>query len=386
MNEEARLRRWRLVLGGQGEPPVPTTGLDGRSQLSETDQHMDKVLEALYDSDRKAGLGSSSPHVNRWLGDIRRFFPASVVRIMQKDALQRLNLQQMLFEKETLETVIPDVHLVSTLLTLKNVIPNKTKATARLVVKQVVDDLLRRLKQPMRQADRGALSRATRTSKPRVSEIDWHRTIRKNLKNYQPDARQLIADQLVGMGRRQSSLRDVVLCVDQSGSMASSVVYSSVFAAVLASLPAVRMQLVVFDTAVVDLTDLLADPVDVLFGTQLGGGTDIAKALTYCQQQITRPTSSILVLVSDLVEGGHRPTLLRQTTELMQRGVMVISLLALSDDGSPAYDESLASQLSQLGIPCFACTPDHFPSLMAAALQRLDVRHWAGRQGLVLRG
>ncbi|MFO0813721.1 MAG: VWA domain-containing protein [Gemmatales bacterium] len=383
MTEEARQRRWRLILGSQAEAPLFGAGGGG---LSENDKQIDKTLEALYDSDRKAGLGSSSPHVNRWLGDIRQFFPASVVRIMQKDALERLNLQKMLLEKESLEAVVPDVHLVSTLLTLKNVIPNKTKATARLVVKNVADDLLRRLRNPMLQAIRGTISRAARTSRPKVNEIDWHRTIRKNLKNYQPDAKQLIADRVVGYGRRQSSLYDIVLCVDQSGSMAASVVYSSIFAAVLASIPAVKTQLVVFDTSVVDLTDMLSDPVDVLFGTQLGGGTDIARAITYCQQQITRPLNTVLVLISDLFEGGDRSQLLRQAAELVQRGVNVVTLLSLSDDGSPAYDEGLAAQLNSLGIPCFACTPDLFPSLMAAALQRLDISQWASRQDVVLRG
>lgn len=383
MTEEARQRRWRLILGSQAEAPLFGAGGGG---LSENDKQIDKTLEALYDSDRKAGLGSSSPHVNRWLGDIRQFFPASVVRIMQKDALERLNLQKMLLEKESLEAVVPDVHLVSTLLTLKNVIPNKTKATARLVVKNVADDLLRRLRNPMLQAIRGTISRAARTSRPKVNEIDWHRTIRKNLKNYQPDAKQLIADRVVGYGRRQSSLYDIVLCVDQSGSMAASVVYSSIFAAVLASIPAVKTQLVVFDTSVVDLTDMLSDPVDVLFGTQLGGGTDIARAITYCQQQITRPLNTVLVLISDLFEGGDRSQLLRQAAELVHRGVNVVTLLSLSDDGSPAYDEGLAAQLNSLGIPCFACTPDLFPSLMAATLQRLDISQWASRQDVVLRG
>ena len=385
MTDDERQRRWRLVLGSQAEAQRgDSQGLSGG--LSEGDARMDQVLQALYDSDRKAGLGSSSPNVNRWLGDIRTYFPASVVKVLQKDALDRLNLQQMLLQKETLETIVPDVHLVSTLISLKNVIPNKTRETARKVVRQVVHDLEQRLRNPLIQAVRGALHRATRTTRPKANEIDWHRTIRKNLKNYQPGPKTIIADKLAGYGRRQSSLRDIILCMDQSGSMAASVVYASIFAAVLASMRAVTTKFIVFDTTVVDLTDTLSDPVDVLFGTQLGGGTDIARAVAYCQQLITRPSQTIMVLVSDLFEGGDKSHLVRRAAELVSSGTTVICLLALNDQGAPSFHENLAAQLAALGIPCFACTPDLFPSMMAAAIQKQDLATWAARQEIVLRG
>ncbi len=257
------MRRWRLVLGA--EAACGRGGGEGIPiDLAGDDLQMDRVLEALYDSERSAGLGSSCPNVNRWLGDIRTYFPSPVVRIMQRDALQRLNLQQMLLEPETLEAVDADVHLVATLVSLKNVIPKKTKETARHVVRKVVEDLQRRLRNPLTEAVRGALNKATRTSRPRHGEIDWDRTIRKNLKNYLPERGTIIAERLVGYGRRRSSLRDIVLCIDQSGSMATSVVYASVFGAVLASLRAVSTRMVVFDTEVVDLTEELHDPVDLL--------------------------------------------------------------------------------------------------------------------------
>lgn len=373
------------MLGSQAEPQ----GGDGQGLAglqAEADVRMDHVLQALYDSDRKAGLGSSSPNVNRWLGDIRTYFPASVVKVLQKDALERLNLQQMLLQKETLETIVPDVHLVSSLISLKNVIPNKTKETARKVVRQVVQDLQQKLRNPLVQAIRGALHRATQTTRPKANEINWHRTIRKNLKNYQPDPKAIIAEKFVGYGRRQSSLRDIILCIDQSGSMAASVVYASIFAAVLATLRSVTTRLVVFDTAVVDLTENLSDPVDLLFGTQLGGGTDINRAVGFCQQLITRPSNTIMVLVSDLFEGGDKSQTVRRCAELTNSGVTVIGLLALSDQGAPSYDDSLASHLAALGIPCFACTPDLFPSMMAAAIQKQDIATWAARQDVVLKG
>lgn len=387
-SDDERLRRWRLVLG---KPAQCGGGGAGAAEglpveLMDDDAQMDKVLEALYDSDRSAGLGSSCPNVNRWLGDIRTYFPKSVVQVMQQDALKRLNLQQMLLEPETLESVEADVHLVGTLLSLKNVIPKKTKETARKVVRKVVDDLERKLRNPLTQAVRAALNKATRTSRPRAGEIDWHRTIRKNLHNYLPERETIIAERLVGYGRKRSSLRDIVLCIDQSGSMATSIVYSSVFGAALASLRAVSTRLVVFDTEVVDLTEHLQDPVDVLFGTQLGGGTDINRAVGYCRQLITRPAQTIFVLISDLIEGGVAEQLLRRTAEMLSSGVTMVCLLALSDDGSPCYDEQLAGQMTSLGAPSFACTPDLFPDLMAAAIQRRDLRDWAARHDIVTRG
>jgi Mg-chelatase subunit ChlD len=349
-DEDERLRRWRLVLGKQAEGDGAGTalcpGLDG------SDAAMDRVLEALYDSDRSAGLGSSSPHVNRWLGDIRQYFPKSVVQVLQKDALDRLKLHQMLLEPETLETVEADVHLIGTLLALKSVIPNKTKETARQVVRKVTGELERRLRNPLTEAVRGALHKASRTSRPRASEIDWHRTIRKNLHNYIPEQRTIVAEKLVGYGRRRSSLRDIVLCIDQSGSMATSVVYASIMGAVLASLRAVSTRLVVFDTEVVDLSDQLDDPVDVLFGTQLGGGTDINRAVRYCRQHITRPAQTIFILISDLYEGGVAAELLRQTAELTASGVTLVCLLALNDEGAPCFDEALAAQMTPAHPTC----------------------------------
>ena len=212
---------------------------------------------------------------------------------MQKDAIERLGLTRLLLEPEMLEAVEPDVHLVGTLLSLSRVMPEKARESARAVVRAVTRDLERRLSQRTRSAVTGALNRASRTNRPRrPADIDWDRTIRANLKHYLPEHRTIVPERLVGYARKQQAVaRDVVLCLDQSGSMASSVVYAGVFGAVLASIRSLRTSLVVFDTAVVDLTDQLSDPVDVLFGTQLGGGTDINRAVAYCQRLITRPAS-----------------------------------------------------------------------------------------------
>ncbi|TGE25171.1 VWA domain-containing protein [Hymenobacter aquaticus] len=361
--------RWKLVLGAEAdaENQVPLSADYGR---------MDEVLTALYDSERKGrgGLGGSAPKVSRWLGDIRQYFPSSVVAVMQKDAMERLGLNQLLLEPEILRTVQADVHLVGVLMSLGRVMPAKVRSTAREVVGKVVRELEQKLSNPLRQAVQGALSRAVRNPRPRYREIDWAATIRANLKHYQPAQRTIIPEKLVGFGRRGQALKEIVLCVDQSGSMASSVVYAGVFGAVLASIKAVKTHMVVFDTAVADLTADLQDPVDLLFGIQLGGGTDINLALTYCQQLITRPTDTILVLISDLYEGGNEREMVKRAAALRATGVTVVVLLALSDDGSPSFDRRMAEQLAALDIPSFACTPDRFPDLMAAAIQGQAIR------------
>jgi VWA_CoxE family protein len=299
-----------------------------------------------------------------------------VVQIMQKDAIERLSLTSLLTEKEMLANVTPDVHLVATLMSLSRVIPEKNKALARQIVQRVVDELMKKLQAPTQQAVLGALNRATRTRNPRYREIDWHRTILKNLKNYQPDYQSIIPEVRIGYGRKRKAVRDLILCLDQSGSMGTSVIYSGIFGAVLASLPALQTRMVVFDTSVVDLSDQISDPVELLFGVQLGGGTDIDRALAYCQSQITRPTDTTLVLVTDLYEGGNERRMRQRMAELVASGVQFIVLLALNDDGAPFYDQQNAEYLASLGVPAFACTPDQFPDLMAAALNKQDLSLW----------
>ncbi len=408
---DERLRRWRLVLGGGAA--------DGTSQnLDERDAKIDQVLSELYGNkkpqkqgsgqgqsrrgssrlrdalsksrsrgqgtDRKGSMADSMPDVARWLGDIRKYFPASVVQIMQQDAIERIGLRQMLSQPEILEMIEPDVNLVSTLLTLKDVIPNETKATARIIVRKVVEDLMKRLENPMREAIRGAMNRALRNHRPKHREINWLRTIHTNLKHYQVDYKTIIPEQLVGYGRKRSSAHDVIICIDQSGSMASSMVYASVFGAVMASIPALKTHMVVFDTSVVDLTPSLSDPVDLLFGTMLGGGTDINQALGYCHTLVTRPTDTTLVLISDLYEGGWREQMLLKAKQFADSGVNMVALLALSDHGAPSYDHKTAAEFGEMGIPTFACTPDLFPDLMAATMNRRDLTTWASQHGIKL--
>lgn len=383
-DQKERERRWRLALGDDEE----------KSSLSERDRRIDVALTALYGSggsgegkkSKKGGLGASAPRVARWLGDIREFFPAPVVQVIQKDAFERLNLKAMLHEPEFLATFEADVHLVADLMSLGKTMPEKTKATARMVIQKVVDALMAKLAHKTTEAIRGAVNKQKRTRKPRHNDIDWPRTIRANLRHYQPEYRSIVPETLIGYSRktRRADLEDIILCVDQSGSMATSVVYSSIFAAVMASIPAVSTKFVVFDTAVIDLTEKLVDPVDALFGVQLGGGTDINRALAYVRDIVARPSQTHLILITDLFEGGNTGQMLARAEEIVKAGVNVIVLLALSDDGKPTFDQSNAQHLASLGCPVFACTPDQFPAMMAVALQKGDVSAWAADEGIAV--
>lgn len=382
--DEERQRRWRLVLGGGDADGVGCS-------LQKQDAGMDKALESLYQAgeekdNKRVGMGASAPHVARWLGDIRSYFPSSVVRVMQQDAFDRLGLKQMLMQPEMLEAVEADVHLVATLLSLKNMLPQQARETARTVVRKVVEELEKKLSNPLKQAVSGSLSRSVRNRRPKHYEVDWNRTIRANLKHYQAEYKTIVPETRIGYGRKSKSqtARDIILCVDQSGSMMSSVVYAGILGAVLASIKAVKTHVVVYDTAVVDLTAELTDPVDVLFGTQLGGGNDTPLALNYCKGLITRPNETIFVLISDLYEGAGSAKMLQQLEEFVRGGVNVITLLALDDRGSPSYEASNAAALARMGVPVFACTPDLFPDMMAAAIERRDISQWAAGQGITV--
>lgn len=377
--QEEKLLKWRLVLGRQADE-------SGAVALPKKHTGMDKALEMLYDgAHRQRGLGNTAPTINRWLQDIRSYFPSPVVQLLQKDALERLHLKRMLLEPELLDAIVPDVHLASVILSLNKILPEKTRASARSLVRQIVEDLEKQLRYPMEQAIRGSLNRAVKNFRPKSNEIDWNRTIRANLKHYQPELKSIIPEKQIGFGKKQRQLHHVILLIDQSGSMATSVVYAAVFGAILASLSAVRTHIVVFDTSVVDLSGLSDDPVELLFATQLGGGTHIGQALSYAQSLVAQPQETILVLISDLYEGGNEANMREKAAALKQSGIEFICLLALNDEGAPAYDRSNATFFAQLDIPSFACTPLLFPSLMANIIQKQDLNDWLASNGIALK-
>jgi hypothetical protein len=389
--------RLRLILGEAAHEKLEGLAGDGALQLTEEEAIMDAALAAIYDdtdvgssgsgsgravgsgSGRGAGSGRGGVNLSRWLGDVRSLFSEDVVSIIQNDAIERRGWKQLLFEPELLASVKPDIQMVGTLMALKGKIPEKTKETARLLVKAVVDDLMARMKEDMRRAVTGALNKRQHTPLPSLSGLDWKRTIRRNLKHYDRERKILIPEKFYYFDRaRRNKEWTVILDIDQSGSMAESVIWASVTGAIFASMPALDTRVVVFDTEVVDLTEQCADdPVDMLFGIQLGGGTDINKSVAYCEPFIEDPKKTLFILVTDLYEGGNQSALVRRMREMRESGVRTLCLLALSDSGRPFYDERLARQLSRDGTPCFACTPGMLPELVAGALQGRDMNELA---------
>lgn len=374
--QEKNMTRWRLILG------TDSKALSGAT-MGERESLMDAALSAIYDdtsgagntSGKGAGLGNSAPKLAKWLTDVRSFFPQDVVSVIQSDAIERKGLTKLLFEPETLKNVKPDISMVGTLMALKGQIPEKSKESARQLVREVVDEIMKRLEQDLRRAVTGALNKKQHTPIPNFSATDWKRTINRNLKNYDRESKRLIPEKFYFFERSQKQKSwTVILDIDQSGSMADSIIYSSVMGSIFASMPALDTHVVAFDTEVTDLTELCRnDPVDMLFGVQLGGGTDINKSVSYCQELITNPRKTMFILISDLYEGGVRKGLLRRLSDMHEEGVKVITLLALSDAGKPDYDANLGKEISKLGIACFACTPDRLPDLVAAAIKGSDL-------------
>jgi len=345
---------------------------------------MDEALGAIYDGPpsgkRGAGLGAGKSSVARWLGDVRKYFDKDIVVTIQKDAVERDDeLKVLLFEPKLLAEVTPSVEMVGTLLSLKNMVPEKAKDAARQIVKAVVDEIMKRMQSAIERSVRGALDRSRHQPLPSLPNIDWKRTIRRNLKNYVADRRTIIPDRFFFWARQHRRKEyNVIVCMDQSGSMAESVVYGSVMGAVFATIPSLETHVIAFDTEVVDLTDACSDPVDMLFGVQLGGGTDIDRAVAYCQGFVKDPRKTLFILITDLYEGGNARRLVERLKGMTESGVRAVCLLALSDSGVPSYDASLARKIANVGVPSFACTPNKLPAVLEAMLKGVDVKKIAG--------
>jgi hypothetical protein len=357
-------RRWRLILGSDAIEANP----DVRGSEADLANRRLRSLEALYQPTRSGGLGRSTPGVIRWLDEIRTDFPQAVVQVMQHDAIERVNLRSLLLDHTLSDHLDPDVLLVAEILSLAPTLPDSLQDRVRQIVRQVVEDLERRLHPATQQALLGRLRQRLPQRHPRYRDIDWQRTLYANLKHYQPHYGTIIPEKLIHRGTPPEIRQDILLCLDQSASMAGSVVYASVLASVLASVSLLKVRLLAFDTSVLELTPLLDDPLELLLGMQLGGGTDISAVLRYGLETIQRPQETVLILISDLYDGGDRQLLWRSLAQLLASGVRVISLLAIDETGVPRYDTTNADDFARLGIPTFACTPDEFPALISEHL------------------
>jgi len=378
MEKEEQIRRWRLILGQESDKRFSDMGGGG---LNAEQDLMDQALAAIYNhtdaggfggSGRGAGNGPSNPQISRWLGDVRSLFEKELVTVIQNDAMTRCGLKQLLFEPELLENLEPDINLASTILMLKEQIPKRSKDSVRAFIKKIVEEINKLLEQDIRRAVTAAVNKRKHSPIPSAAALDYKMTISRNLKHYNPELRTIVPEHFYFFDRTSTTAANkwtIILDIDQSGSMGESVIYSSIISCILASMTSIKTRVVAFDTNIVDLTEKSDDPVDLLFGFQLGGGTDINKSVAYCEQFIENPSKTLFFLISDLEEGGNRAAFLRRMEEMKTSGVTVVSLLALADGGKPYYDAQMAQKIANLGIPCFGCTPQMLPTLLERALK-----------------
>lgn len=382
--DRAALLRWRLALGpeaeAQGGAPF---GLDAGERAAEAVGidprrvgELDATLGFVYDERPARGAGGARrPSLPSWLASLRELFSREVVAVVQRDAIDRKGLTELLFQPETLPLLERNVELVATILQARALVPDAARDAARAIVAEVVEELRRRLEAATRTAVLGAVRRDRRSPIRVLRNLDWQRTIRANLKTWDRERRRLRPERLAfAANQRRRHEWDVVLLVDQSASMAESAVYAAVMAAIFASLDVLRTRLVFFDTDVVDVTELLGDPVDVLFSLQLGGGTDIQRAVAYAEERLVeRPERTLVILISDLFEGGDRQALVARLRRLVESRARALALLALTDGGRPAYDHELARELVEVGVPAFGCTPKLLVDVVERALRGDDL-------------
>lgn len=380
METQEKLKRWRLILGKEAEQTLEQ--MASGEMLSQEDLLMDRALGAIYGGadgfGGGAGSGPSSPQLSRWLGDLRALFSPMEVQVIQNDAIRRKGLNQLLFEPEVLDQLEPSIGTAALLLTLKDQIPSCARENARAYIAKIVEDINRRLADDLKRSVTAALNRREHSPIPSASALDYRMTIRRNLKHYDTQRQVLLPEKFYFFEHAaRSASRTIILDIDQSGSMGESIIYASVLSCILASMRSLKTHIVAFDTQVTDLTELCADPVEVLYGIQMGGGTDIEKSIAYCAELVQEPAKTTLFLITDLEEGGNRAGLLRRLEELKSSGVNVIVLLAISDSGKPCYDSMMAEKVSALEIPCFACPPERLPELLEAAMKHQSLQNFS---------
>lgn len=388
MDEKEHIQRWRLILGSESQNRFEQMGGGG---LTAEQDLMDQALAAIYNrreaggfgsggnGARGAGSGPSNPQITKWLGDVRSLFDKELVTVIQGDAMTRCGLKQLIFEPELLDNLEPDVNLAATILMLKEQIPKRSKESVRAFIQKIVEEINKLLEQDIKRAVTASVNKRKHSPIPSAAAMDYKMTISRNLKNYNRELGTIVPEHFYFFDRTSTTAANkwtVILDIDQSGSMGESVIYSSIVSCILASMTSLKTRIVAFDTNIIDLTEKSDDPVDLLFGFQLGGGTNIDQSIAYCEQFIENPKKTLFFLISDLEEGGNRASMLRRLEEMKSSGVTVICLLALAEGGKPYYDAQMAQKIARMNIPCFACNPQMLPALLERALQGQDLKQF----------
>lgn len=368
LDRDLALNRWRLVLGSMSDNSLSFSGSD-REIMSFED--MEQLLDYLYShaqgddvrgesiSDRSGGLGESQLTAAKWITKVRELFPKQTAEVLERHALDEFKMTELLTDKKVLEQMKPDMSLLKTVLQLKHLMKGEVLETAKKIARAVAEELSEKLAQSTRQALTGRLDRNSRSTVRSARNIDIHKTIRRNLKNYDKENETLVLKDVYFSSRvKKYNKKTVIIAVDESGSMLGSVIYSAVMAQIMSKLPFAEIKLVIFDTEIVDLSGMVEDPVEVMMSVQLGGGTDIGKALSYCESLIQTPSDTCVLCVTDLCEGGYPHILLNTAQNIMTSGAKLSFLTALDECANPVYDKNMGQHLADMGAFVGALTPD----------------------------
>ena len=371
------LTRWRLVLGSVAEQHGISLG-DGDQEAA----RIEALVGFLFgdaegaggeqrSKERQGGSGKGhAMNVPRWVDEVGELFPREAKEVMERELVNRRGLRELMQKPELLERIEPNKELVKTLLTHRDLMNEKTRALARKIIQKVVEELKKKLKVQVEQAIVGAIRRDKHSPRRVYRNLDIKRTINRNLKNYDRDSQKLLVDRLYFYAaERKNRPWHVIVAVDQSGSMLDSAIFSAVMASIFAELPAVRTSLFLFDTDVADLSDQVGQPVDVLLSIQLGGGTDITRALQYANQLVREPARTIVVLITDFYEGRAEKDLVHQVREMAQSGIRMIGLGALGYDARPEFNKTTASKCRKVGMDILSCTPEKLAEAMARIIR-----------------
>jgi Mg-chelatase subunit ChlD len=374
---ETTLARWRLVLGKYARNEIAVG-------LTIEQQRIENALDFLYSREykgrgvrdeedqkgtRDGTLDPSQLTVPHWLNEVRELFPKDTVALIEKHALDRYGLTELVTDPEILRRLEPSFDLLKILLTFRGHLKGEVLNEVRRVIRNVVEEIKRRLSAEIRRAFSGNRNRFRHSNLKMAQNLDWRGTIKKNLKNYDINRKQIAVEQILFFSKIQRRLPWlIILCVDQSGSMGGSVIYSAVMAGILSSLPLIDVKLVAFDTSVVDLSGHVEDPVELLMNVQLGGGTNIGQAMQYCEQLVEDPHRTIVVLISDFCEGAAPRPLLASCKRFREGGVRLLGLAALDETASPSYDVHMAESLAAEGMDIAALTPKHFAEWLAKTI------------------
>lgn len=357
----ALLKKWTLILGLD-----PGTSEDsGDVEWTGDERRIHNALKWVYDQDGQGAGKNRNIQVREWMEDINTYFPTPVSVVLQKDALSRFGLELLLHDDTFIDNIIPDVQLAASIIHMKGILPDTARQKANLIIAKIVDQLTEKLVFASSHAIGRALRSPLPNRKPRLHQVHWPRTILKNLSTYQDKTRTIIPEKLSGKQHRKKTIDTIYILVDQSGSMAESMVYAAIYGAIFASIPAITTHFALFDTEIADMTHLVYDPVELLFTTQLGGGTDIGKALQYAMQTSSNPDRSLLILISDLDETESNSRFHRAAEQAEAAFNKMLVILALNDQGHAIYNKDNARHLTNLDIQCVAATPKEFPELVA---------------------